>query len=486
MARQTIKTQKPQRSPFARFRAAYRASISPATQMDARVVAAQLAQATDSARSAFFFGPISAVFMAASEIGSLPLWRLAIWPLAVCTTTIGTALCYAAIVKRADDSIAGVTARARAFALFSVLQTIVWCGMGFALWAPGPSFSHFMIGVALAVSLAAWTVIGSYHFATGVTALPVFLMILVLNSVVTGRFGLTGVITAYWALMVSLFSTNYSTREKMIRLELEREDLIDGLKQAKAVSDGARDRAETASRAKSAFLANMSHELRTPLNAILGFSEIINIKALGAAAIDQYAEYAGHIHSSGQHLLTVISDILELAKIDAGKLVLREAKVDLVRLIEDAVNQISGRAQVAGVTLSIEADDDLPFVFADERAMRQVFANLLSNAVKFTPSRGSVRAFAQLREDGTLAFGVSDTGTGIAPEEQTRVFEGFGQNRADTAVPHKGTGLGLPIVKGLIDAHGGHVMLDSTPEKGTTVIVIFPRSRIRDRLRAAS
>ncbi len=271
----------------------------------------------------------------------------------------------------------------------------------------------------------------------------------------------------------------------MIRLELERDDLIDVLKQAKAESDGARDRAETASRAKSAFLANMSHELRTPLNAIFGFSEIINTKALGPGAVDQYAEYAGHIHGSGRHLLAVIGDMLELAKIGAGKLVLRESKIDLHRLIEDAVHLISGAAQAAGVSVSIDPDDGLPFVLADERALRQVFANLLSNAVKFTPPAGAVRVFAQLREDGSLAFGVSDTGIGIAPEDQTRVFDGFGESRADTAAPHKGAGLGLPIVKGLIDAHGGHVMLDSTPEKGTTVIVIFPRSRICERFRAA-
>jgi two-component system cell cycle sensor histidine kinase PleC len=445
----------------------------------------QLDQAEEGARTSTGFGPITIVLIALSLSAYLPLWRVIVWPAVVICVTAGCGLYYGKFVARDDPSIASVARRARFFAMFSLLQIIVWCGMGIMFWMPGHETNNLMVGLGLCVALAAWTVIGSFHFATGVSAMPVFLVILTLNSLVREQFMMTGIVTAYWLLMVSLFSANYTTREKMIRLELERGDLIAGLRQAKSVSDSARDKAETASRAKSAFLANMSHELRTPLNAILGFSEIINIKALGTGAIDQYADYAGHIHSSGKHLLTVISDILELAKIDAGKLVLREAKVDIKRVIEDAVQAMSGRAEIAQLTIGVEADDDLPYVFADERAMRQVFANLLSNAIKFTQPGGEIRAFAQLREDGTLTFGVSDTGVGIAPEEQTRVFDGYGQGRADTAIANKGTGLGLPIVKGLIDAHGGHVVLDSAPGKGTTVIVIFPRSRLRDRLRAA-
>ncbi len=202
MARQASKAEKLRWPPLARFWAAYRASISPATEMDARVIATQLAQATDNARSTFLVGPISAILMAASGIGALPFWQLVIWPLAVSATGFGCGLYYAALASRAGDSIDGVAARARAFAILSLLQTTVWCAMGVVLWVPGQSFNHFMIGAALSVSLTAWTVIGSYHFATGVTSLPVFLGILVLNSVVTQRFGIAGVVVAYWVLMV--------------------------------------------------------------------------------------------------------------------------------------------------------------------------------------------------------------------------------------------------------------------------------------------
>jgi signal transduction histidine kinase len=230
----------------------------------------------------------------------------------------------------------------------------------------------------------------------------------------------------------------------------------------------------------------MSHELRTPLNAILGFSEIINTKALGTAAVDQYAEYGGYIHGSGKHLLTLINGILELAKIESGNLALSETDVDLKILCEDVVQTSSGRALSSGVSLGIEIAPDFPIICADERALRQILSSLVSNAIKFTRAQGRVTCFARTEPGGDLAIGVSDTGIGIAPEFHTKVFESFGQGRHDAVVGEKGTGLGLQIVKGLAAAHGGHVSLKSAPGEGTRVTVILPRARARERLRAAS
>jgi two-component system cell cycle sensor histidine kinase PleC len=286
--------------------------------------------------------------------------------------------------------------------------------------------------------------------------------------------------------MASLFRANYMTRERLLRLQDAHGQLIDDLKAAKTESDRARERAETASRAKSAFLANMSHELRTPLNAILGFSEIIQTRALGPQAMEQYAEYGGYIHGSGQHLLALINDILDLAKIEAGRLMLDNVDVDLRRLTEDVVLLMASRAEAARLRLSIEIAPDFPDLFADERAVRQIFANLTSNAVKFTPPGGRVTLFANVAANAELIFGVVDTGVGIAAEDHHRVFESFGQGRHDAVLADHGTGLGLPIVKGLAEAMGGYVVLESTSDQGTRVSVALPATRARARLRAAS
>src|SRR6185312_6199699 len=164
--------------------------------------------------------------------------------------------------------------------------------------------------------------------------------------------------------------------------------------------------------AKSQFLANMSHELRTPLNAILGFSELIESRAF-ASSPEKHHEYAEMIHASGQHLLTLINDILDLARIEAGSLVLQETEIDITALIGDVVRLMTHRAETGGVKLCVETATDLPNLFADERSLRQILLNLVSNAVKFTPDGGTVDVFAELEPGGGICFGVSDTGIGI-------------------------------------------------------------------------
>jgi two-component system cell cycle sensor histidine kinase PleC len=230
----------------------------------------------------------------------------------------------------------------------------------------------------------------------------------------------------------------------------------------------------------------MSHELRTPLNAILGFSEMIGAKAMGPAAVDQYAEYGNYIQSAGSHLLSLINDILDLSKIEAGRLTMRESELDLRRLMDDTVQMMTARAVASGVSLAVHVERSFPNIYADERAVRQILANLASNAVKFTPPGGRVTAFASVMADGSPAFGFDDTGLGIAPEEQDKVFESFGQGRHDAMLADKGTGLGLPIVRGLAEVHGGMVKLESVPSRGTRITVILPPNRTRARLKAAS
>jgi two-component system cell cycle sensor histidine kinase PleC len=474
------------RNSFSALAEEFRASFSPRTPAEAMFVDRQLAVARDGGRASFYIVPVGAILIAIANAQYLPLWRTIAWPLLVFAAAWAGGAWYAHLFRKGDHSVAGVRARSRAFTLGTLAQTITWCSVGLLLWAQNSAPNHAFISILLCATLAGWASLGTFHFANGVVSLPVYLFILCLGPVVSGNLLGISLILAYWSMMAALFQFNYRTRARMMRLEIERGALIENLKAAKDDSDVARDRAETASHAKSAFLANMSHELRTPLNAILGFSEIINTRAMGREAMDLYAEYAGYIHGSGEHLLSLINDILDLAKIEAGRMVLRETDLDLRALMDDVAKMMSAKAIAGGVCLAVHIDRSFPNIFADDRAVRQMLVNLASNAIKFTPANGRVTAFANVLPDGSLAFGIDDTGVGIAPDDHAKVFESFGQGRHDAVLSDKGTGLGLPIVKGLAEAHGGTLMLNSVPNEGTRITIIFPADRARARLRAAS
>jgi signal transduction histidine kinase len=266
--------------------------------------------------------------------------------------------------------------------------------------------------------------------------------------------------------------------EQAVRLQLQNEQLANSL-------GVARSRAEAASRAKSQFLANMSHELRTPLNAVLGFSEMIASRTM-TRNIERHYEYAELINQSGRHLLNLIDDILDLAKIEAGSLTLHETAIDLEALFKETLVLLEPKARQGSCTLDYEITGHWGQVRADERAIKQIVLNLLSNSLKFTRPGGRVTAFAFGAKDGGVTIGVRDTGVGIAEEDQVRVFEDFGQGRHDIVTADKGTGLGLPIVRGLAAAHGGTVSLVSEVGKGTTVFVALPASRTIARHQLAS
>ena len=234
----------------------------------------------------------------------------------------------------------------------------------------------------------------------------------------------------------------------------------------------ARESAETSSRLKSEFLANMSHELRTPLNAILGFSEIIESEVLGPG-MPKYREYASDIHGAGRHLLSLINDILDLSKAEAGKLELRPEPVELDGLIEECIRLVRGRATEQKLRI-VKSVAPLPAVELDRLRMKQVLLNLLSNAIKFTQAGGTVTVEAERAGNGDVAIRVRDTGIGIAADEVPMVFEPFRQVDSKLSRKFEGTGLGLSLVRSMVELHGGTVHLESEMDKGTTVFISLP------------
>ncbi len=232
--------------------------------------------------------------------------------------------------------------------------------------------------------------------------------------------------------------------------------------------------AEVANQTKSEFLANMSHELRTPLNAILGFSEMMTKKIFGELGARQYTEYAAHIHGSGRHLLDIINDILDLSKVESGQLSVSPTDINLPALFEEVRTLLMPRAKDRGVNIGIHVDKDVPTIFADWRLMKQILLNLLSNGVKFTEAGGRVNMIASMDASGKVQIEVNDTGIGMTPAELELALTPFGQAGTTLTRSHEGTGLGLPLVKSLVELHSGKLFIRSRKNVGTTVKILMP------------
>jgi two-component system cell cycle sensor histidine kinase PleC len=270
----------------------------------------------------------------------------------------------------------------------------------------------------------------------------------------------------------------------LLSFRSEKDALIAELETAKAMSDEARRRAEDANLAKSRFLASMSHELRTPLNAILGFSEVMANEVLGPMGNPNYRDYAADVHESGQHLLNLINEILDLSRIEAGRYQLNEEPVSLLAIVEDSCHMMELRARNKDIRIVQDFEPALPRLFADERAVRQIALNLLSNAIKFTPTGGEVTVRVGWTAGGGQYVSVRDNGPGIPADEIPVVLSAFGQGTIAIKSAEQGTGLGLPIVQGLIAMHGGEFELNSRLREGTEAIAIFPPTRVMEELPA--
>jgi two-component system cell cycle sensor histidine kinase PleC len=454
------------------------ASAQPSAE-NAWLADAQLRLYRQSTKHNAFLLSLGALFVSQACSRWVPWQTRTIWWVAASCLSIGIELIARRLDSSSDRSLPSIRARAHTYLVSTAVFTAAWASMMIFLWAPGDEINHMTLVLILACTLAGSTAISSVHPATAVVAYSTCTAFLV------GRLAfadsaldktLATLSAIYIALMAGQLVALSATSRKMLWLEHDRSGLVGELQQAKDNSDRERARAYSAARTKSQFLSNLNHELRTPMNAILGFSELIKYKSFGDA-VDKYAEYAEIIHSSGKQLLSLIDDMLDLAKIEGGRMGLRESEVDLKQIAVEALEANETAAAEARLTLTKSVDRNFPKITADERAIRQIIAYLLSNALKFTPPDGRIVLFACVKSDGRPSFGVEDTGIGIAEEDQPGVFERFGKGRHDVATTDKGMGLGLAIVKGFAEAHDGEVRLESVPGRGTKITVSLPAAR---------
>ena len=269
-----------------------------------------------------------------------------------------------------------------------------------------------------------------------------------------------------------LMATVADLRNSQQKLERQAEELAD-LAEKYAEE---KTRAEDANQAKSKFLANMSHELRTPLNAIIGFSEIMESAMFGPLGTEKYREYCCDIHQSGQYLLEVINDILDMSKIEAGRIRLDPEQIALEPFLNDAMRVVSARANDKRLTLAARMDAGISLI-ADPRLLKQIMLNLLSNAVKFTPEGGRITIRARATSGG-VGIAIADTGIGIPKDALTRLGRPFEQVESQLTKSHQGSGLGLAIAKSLTELHNGTMRIRSTPGRGTMVLLRLPSRRV--------
>ena len=439
----------------------------------------RFAMAADYMRTNGFTTPLFSFSLASILWQWFPAWQVFSWAAAtsLAQMTLGVVSHFA--LKASNDPLRWRAWRRRLIAC-SIVSGCAFGGAIIAFYLPGERLNNILmvaVGVGSLATLAPMNAPDRLVMAVA-TAPFIVILCMVMGLYEAYPFNLILVAMAALYCVETLVTANKHSAMvgDMIGLQIRNGALISSLADEKAESDRARVRAERANRAKSNFLANMSHELRTPLNAILGFSEIIRDRTFGESASARYAAYASDIHNSGQHLLKLIAEILDLSRIEAEKLELTDECVAIRDAFADVLKLNGAQAKSKGLELASECADGLALV-ADRKALVQILVNLASNAIKFTPPGGAI-AIRAFRKNGETVLEVEDTGIGIAPGEIDRIFERFGQARHDVAAAEAGVGLGLPIVKGLAEAHGGGVSVTSQLGRGTCVRVWFPSERI--------
>ena len=430
----------------------------------------------------FFLFLVTGLGVYLSQSLDLLVWGI----MGLCVHAIGIFLARQA--KASEITAEKVAYWRRRFLLVQGLFGICWAA--FLLHDCGQcgetGFSFYQAAVLL-IALAA-TAMGTFLLRNGllVTFVPVVLVLagLAARTASPAYIALTAVVSTSLIFLVFMTNRMHRANVHILSVQSEKDDLIAELEVAKSMSDEARRRAEEANLAKSRFLASMSHELRTPLNAILGFSEVMSTEVLGPLNNPIYKEYTGDIHRSGQHLLDLINEILDLSRIEAGKYDLNEEAIQLVEITEDCIGMVQLKARTKNITITEQFEYGMPAVWVDEKAMRQVTLNLLSNAVKFTPSGGEISVKAGWTAGGGQYLSIKDNGPGIPEDEIPVVLSAFGQGSIAIKSAEQGTGLGLPIVQAILAKHNGEFILRSKLREGTEAIAILPSKRVLQSLPA--
>jgi len=414
---------------------------------------------------------------------ALPIELVAVW-LTLAFGGIGLLLRTSRVFLKADADQKDAVQWERRFMVLQVAIGVIW-GLLF--------FLHPIVGengvFSVLVFAGAMVLMGSFVIISPNLKYGAILAAFPIIAVTVARLAMIGTFAALGMALVLAVACFFFqrlgdlTRTAYIDFlgsKAERDELIMELEASRSISDEARRRAEESNLAKSRFLATMSHELRTPLNAILGFSEVMSKEVMGPMNNDFYKEYVDDIHSSGAHLLKLINEILDLSRVEAGRYELNETATSLPECIDASTQMVKLKASEKQIALTVQVHPELPQIWADERAVRQIVLNLLSNAIKFTPRGGTICLKCGWTAGGGQYVSIKDTGPGISEEEIPIVLSSFGQGSIAIKSAEQGTGLGLPIVQALMHMHDGHFELKSKLREGTEVIATFPRSRVME------
>jgi two-component system cell cycle sensor histidine kinase PleC len=381
------------------------------------------------------------------------------------TAAMGATALMATAYQYYDDSEGDVESWLQCFVMIQAFGSAAWGLMPWLCWEPGNTLNHMFLAAAVMAVIAGLVAArGSNMHMYVANLLPLALM-----TSLRFLFG-----DSWTDVAIGILAPFVLRMGEDARLRFKVEDLARELEETRDEALKKRFEAEAANASKTAFLANMSHELRTPLNAILGFSEIISQECFGPVGSERYRDYAGDIHASGAHLLSLINDLLDVAKIEAGRMDIAPRVLDAARTLDIALKLIGTKARDKNQVLSIMVEPDAPALYGDERAIKQILINLVSNAVKFTPLGGNIQVIGGRAPNGDFQITVRDNGPGIPRDKIDNIFQPFNQvdNRFDRQAG--GTGLGLALVRGLAELHGGRAWVESEYGRGCAVFVTLP------------
>jgi two-component system cell cycle sensor histidine kinase PleC len=463
---------------------------------DPRILKVQVERAAKAIHGTIVGSPLWVCFFALMCSDPVPfLGKVSVLNALALVLLVTLAAGFATLVLRAyahsQESIADCEATSRWLSRLlwvSALLSTAWGCSAWLLWDAGNTANHVFIELMSLAIVARFLVNRSNQipfFLASFVPMGSMLFLRCVSTLQVADLVLAALVPLY-AIQLFLDSIHISTRwDEEALMRFSHEDLSRELEETRDEALMKRAEAESANASKTAFLANMSHELRTPLNAILGFSEIIARECLGPVGSPRYKEYAGDIHNSGAHLLSLINDLLDVAKIEAGRMEIEPQIIETARTLESALKFVGARARDRRQELTVAVADEALILYADERALKQIVINLVSNAVKFTHDGGSIEVSAKRNNAGDFELTVADDGPGIPAEKVGRIFKPFSRvdNRYDSE--NSGTGLGLALVRGLAELHGGRAWMESEEGRGTRVHVVLPMTAAAQEKRRA-